>query len=56
MSAIHVGMSGRAPGAGRCRQVRTASSRNKAPKTILPQAIVSTVVLSVPASAWSART
>jgi hypothetical protein len=53
MPAIHFGISGWVPGAGRCRQLRAASSRNGTPKTNLPQATVSDAVLSVAASAWS---
>jgi hypothetical protein len=50
MPAIHFGISAWAPGAGRCRQLRAASSRNSTPRTILPQAMVSEAVLSVAAS------
>ncbi len=55
MPAIHFGISGSVPGAGRVRQLRAASSRKRTPNTIFPQAIVSEVVLSVAALAWSAR-
>jgi hypothetical protein len=39
MPAIHFGISGWAPGAGRLRQLRAASSRKSTPKTILPRAL-----------------
>ena len=45
--AIQFGLSGSVPGLGRLRQLRTASSRNKRPRTILPQEIVSEAVLVV---------
>jgi hypothetical protein len=51
MPAIHFRISGSAPDAGPVRQLRAASSGRSTPKRILPQAIVSDVVLSVAALA-----
>jgi hypothetical protein len=52
--AIHFGISGWVPGAGRVRQLRAASSRKSTPNTIFPHAMVSAAVLLVAASPWSA--
>ena len=47
MPAIHFGISGSVPGAGRLRHWRSASNRNSAPSTIFPHAIVSFALLLV---------
>src|SRR4051794_32787602 len=52
--AIHFGIGGVSPGFGRPRQLRAASSRKRTPRTILPHAMLSEVLLLVDASPPSA--
>ena len=54
MLSIHFGMSGCSPGTGRLRQFRTASASISAPRTILPQEMVSEAPLLVEGSPASA--
>ena len=54
MPAIHFGISGSTPGAGRFRQLRAAMASRSTPRTILPHEMASTVPLSVAAlPAWA---
>ncbi len=50
MPAIHFGISGAAPGAGRLRHWRAAIRRKRTPARIFPQEIVSDAELLVEAS------